>query len=269
MKTKIYLTALIGLCYSWNIAIGQSFNLEPMATEKCYFGLKASLPNLKYTDEYMTKLNAFSGVYTFYSSINIKDNVGIYAELPIVYSSYDGGDNNVGLGNILIAVKAWNLNQTSQFSFGAFFPTMSDNSWDMYMISNYYRWPQAIGDAYTIYSNYALSLKKENNWILRGELGLELWLPKAELSTEVECFMHFGFDAGYRFDNISLWTEFNDMMWLTSEGRLNDRSHYQLIFCSQYDLGKVKPGLFYTLPLKEYIRDYQTGAIGAKLDFTF
>jgi len=270
MKTKIYLTAIVGLCYSWNIAMGQSFNLEPASSEQTLVGLKASLPVFRNIEDYNVK--AMSGTYTMYSAIPISSKWSVYAELPFIVSK-DDYESETGLGNLMLTVRAaLDEKRTSHISLGMFLPTMSEEKFsliEMGLMSNYYRFSQVV-PAYTVYGNYSYLADMEKNWILGGEVGPEVLIPKNSDSGETEFLIHLSLQAGYKFDNLALWAEFNDIM-IASEPDIsfNDRNINQLIFCGQYDFGVVRPGLYYMLPLKDEINDYQKSAIGFKVDFSF
>jgi hypothetical protein len=56
------------------------------------------------------------------------------------------------------------------------------------------------------------------------------------------------------------------MIVTESGGDLGDRLISQLVFGGQLNFNKIKPGVFYTLPLKDYISDYENGIFGLKLD---
>jgi len=270
MKTKIYLTALVGLCYSWNIARGQSFNLEPASSEQTLVGLKASLPVFKNIEDYNVK--AMSGTYTLYSAIPFGKKGSVYAEVPFIYRN-DVYESESGIGNIFLTVRmALDEERTSQISFGTFFPTVSEDNDTFTFIetalySNYYRWSTVL-PAYTIYGNYSYITDEEKKYILGGEVGPELMIPKN--GGETELIFHLSLVAGWRFENLSFWAELNDIMLASvPDISFNDRNINQLLFCGQYDFGVVRPGLCYMLPLKDELNDYQKSAIGFKVDFSF
>ncbi len=268
MKTKICSTALVVLCFSWNISIGQSFNLEPSASDKTLVGLKASFPGFK--ESYYYNVKAMSGTYTLYSAIPISEKWSLYAEIPFIVSK-DDYESETGLGNILVTARvALDEKRTSQISFGAFLPTISDEKYmlsDMGLASNYYRISQVV-PALTIYGNYSFITAQEKKLILGGEVGPEVMIPKNDGDTEI--IFHMSLVAGWRFDNLSLWAEFNDIL-IASEPEMdfNDRNINQLVFCGQYNFGMVRPGLCYMLALEDELTAYQKGAIGVKVDFSF
>lgn len=85
---------------------------------------------------------------------------------------------------------------------------------------------------------------------------------------ETELFVHLGLKGGYKFNKVWVWSEFNGIMIVSESGiDFNDRLISQLVFGTQVDLGKFKPGLFYSIPLKDFMREYVNGVIGVKLDF--
>ena len=274
MKTKIYLIALVGLCYSWNVVMSQSFNLEPGASESTLIGLKVSLPVFEKSEWYNVK--AMSGIYTLYSAVPFSKKWSLYAELPFIVSKYeDGNENETGLGNIFLAARVTlNEKRTSLLSLGAFLPTISEDKYSLSLIgwmSNYYRYAQVVS-AYTIYGNYSYRTDPEKSWILGIEVGPEVVIPKAEVESDSEVWLHLSLQAGYRINKLALWAEFNDIIYasqLDQEIDFNDRNINQLVLCGQYEFGVIRPGISYMFPLKDDISDLQKGAIGVKVDFLF
>jgi hypothetical protein len=271
MKTKVYFTSVVVLCYSWNVILAQSFNLEPFASDKTLIGLKASLPGFKNSEGMNVK--AMSGTYTLYSAIPISPKWSLYAELPFI-AYMDEYQSETGLGNIFLTVRAaLNEKKTSQISLGMFLPTISESNYSlagMGLFSNYYRISQ-FTQAYTIYGNYSSITSLEKDWILGVEIGPEVVIPKEE-DYDTEIWFHFSLLAGYRIDKLSLWAEFNDIIFasqLDAEIDFNDRNINQIVFCGQYNFGVIRPALCYMLPLKDELNDIQTGAIGFKVDFNF
>ena len=91
-------------------------------------------------------------------------------------------------------------------------------------------------------------------------------IPKGGGDTEL--FLHFGLKGGYKFNKAWIWSEFNGVMIVTESGTdIKDRTINQLVFGGQYDLGKFKPSIFYSIPLKDYMREYLNGVIGFKLEY--
>ncbi len=274
MKTKFYFTALLLLGYSWNITMGQSFNLEPATSLKPILGLKTSLPVIKESEG--TSVKAMSGMYTLYSAIPVSDKWSLYAELPLIVSNFEGSDESeTGLGNVFLTTRiALDEKRTSHISLGVFLPTISEEKYSlafMGLLSNYYRASQ-VTSAYTIYGNYSFNTDREKNLILGGEVGPEILIPKNNEYGNAEVWFHFSLQAGYKIDNLALWAEFNDLIFasqLDEDIEFNERNINQLLFCGQYNFGMIRPGLCFMLPLKDELNDYQSGAIGVKVDVNF
>ncbi|MDZ7604730.1 MAG: hypothetical protein U5K79_03890 [Cyclobacteriaceae bacterium] len=105
-----------------------------------------------------------------------------------------------------------NEKRTSQISLGLFLPTLSEDKYSLTMMglmSNYYRISQ-VSPAYTIYGNYSFKADEEKKYILGGEIGPEVLIPKTEGETEL--LFHMSLVAGWKFDNLSLWAEFNNIL---------------------------------------------------------
>lgn len=268
MKTTIKILIIVlstVLCI--NVTKAQNFNLEPQESGTNIVGLKAAIPSFKKTeyDAYKT----MSGTYTPYAVFSFKNNWSLYAEIPVIIANSEN-ENQTGLGNIFFTFR-YNLNteQTSRISIGAFLPTMSKEKYQVHEIgysSNYYRLSQYLR-AITLYGNYAYHTTNEENLIFGIEGGPELLIPTEGEGADLELLLHLGAKAGYKISKLWLWMEFNGIFVVTESGwNFNDRLMSQLMFGGQLNFNKVKPGIFYGIPLKEYLREYQNGIFGLKLD---
>jgi hypothetical protein len=241
--------------------------MEPQESGTNIVGLKVAIPGFKENeyDGYKT----MSGTYTPYAFFSFKSNWSLYAEIPIIIANSDY-ENQTGLGNMFFTFR-YNLNtdQTSRISIGAFLPTISKEKYQVQEIgfsSNYYRLSQYLR-AVTLYGNYAYHTAGEENLIFGLEGGPELLIPTDGDGADLELLLHVGAKAGYKINKLSLWTEFNGIFIVSESGwNFNDRLTSQLMFGGQLNFNKVKPGIFYGIPLKKNLREYQNGILGFKVD---
>jgi hypothetical protein len=268
MKTIIkFMIIVLSTMLCINASNAQNFNLEPQESETNIVGLKAAFPSFKKTEYEGYK--TMSGAYTPYAYLKLKNNWSLYAEIPVIIANSDY-EKETGLGNLFFAFrKNLNTEQTSRISFGAFLPTISKEKYQVNKIgfsSNYYRLSQ-YARAATIYGNYAYHTSGADDLIFGLEIGPELLIPVDGDGAELELLMHFGAKAGYKISKVWLWSEFNGIMIVTEPDMdLNDRLVSQLMFGGQLNFKKIKPGIFYGIPLNKYTREYQNGIIGLKLD---
>ena len=265
MKYCLKLTTLLLFIISAQFLFAQNFNLEPEESESNIIGLKVGIPNFK-NDDYIT-YSSFSGCYTPYALIGLKKNWSLYAEIPIIVAK-DDYDNQVGPGNIFVSLRK-NLNETktSRISFGGYIPIIGKEKYliqEIGLFSNTYRFSQ-VARAFTIYGNYAYHAPGTENLIFGVEAGPDVFIPIEE--GDMELLLHFGAKAGYKLNNLWLWSEINNIMIVTESNMdFGDRLISQLVFGGQLKFNKVKPGVFYTFPLKDYMKEVQNGIIGLKLD---
>lgn len=266
MKTIARLCFVFVVMLSYHKMNAQSFNLEPVEVNSYQVGLKANIPLFK-NNEY-NDVASMSGTYTVNFQIALKNNWSLYSEIPIIYAKTDY-DSETGIGNLFFIIrKTLNESLTSRISLGTYLPTIGEESYlkpEILLSGNIYRIAQAF-NAYTIYANYAYQHKKTEKPIFGFEVGPDVSIPKG--GGETELFLHYGLKGGYKFNNVWLWSEFNGIMIVTESGAdIKDRTINQLVLGGQYDLGKFKPAVFYSIPLKEYMREYLSGVIGFKLEF--
>lgn len=262
-KLLTILILIAGIHFSANC---QSFNLLSQGNSKNLIGLKVHNPLFK-SDETYDQMSGLSGAYTIYGLFNLKNKWNIYSELPIIVAKSEYGNNN-GLGNIFVALsKGLNESQSSLISIGAFLPTMGKENYfkqEIGLYSNLYRIPQFI-EGVTIYGNYSYFLPEDKKGIFGFEVGPDIAIPINE--GDVEFLLHAGIKGGVRISKLSLWSEFNGILIISEAGSgISDSSLSQLLFGGQIDLGKVDPGICYTIPFKEYMREIMSGVLGLKID---
>ena len=151
---------------------------------------------------------------------------------------------------------------------GVYLPTVGEDNdirQSLGFLSNPYRVAQSF-PATTIYLNYSYSNPQEKTAIFGLEVGPELMFPTYE-DSDTEVWTHFGLTGGHRFNKLDLWAEFNGQFLFTeSDLDTKERLFSQLGLGARLNLGKVKPGLYYGIPLNEMIREGQSGIFGIKLE---
>jgi len=267
MKKFKHLFILVFSIAIHSSAYCQYFNLEPQGNPQKLIGLKINNPLFKSMDNGY-QVSSLSGIYTVYGLFNLKNNWSIYSEIPIIIAKNDYEKEN-GLGNVLIVLrKALNENRSSQISFGAYLPTFGKEKYlkqEIGILSNIYRLPQFI-EGVTVYGNFSHCLPEEKKGLFGFEIGPDIAIPTGE--GDVELLLHFGIKGGYRFSKVLLWSEFNSITVITESGLdIDEMIQSQLLFGGQLDLGKIDPGIFYTIPLKEYMREVTSGILGIKVSF--
>ena len=263
---KLTLGLLLTSLGPW--AYGQQYLLEPAAYENNTMGLRAGIPIFKESND----VGTLTGNYTLYALVNLGNDWSLYGEIPIIIAKLDDGDfseSDHGLGNIFLgARKAINENKTSHFSLGVYLPTVGEDNdlrQSLGFFSNPYRSGQSFS-ATSVYLNYSYNNPQERNTIFGLEVGPEVMFPTYE-DSDVEIWTHFGLKGGHKFNKLDLWAEFNGQFLFTeSDIDTKDRLFSQLGLAARLNLGKVRPGLYYGIPLNEMIREEQRGILGFKVE---
>jgi hypothetical protein len=149
---------------------------------------------------------------------------------------------------------------------GVFLPTVGEDT-DFRQFLGFFSNPYRPGQSFyatTVYLNYSYNNPQERNGIFGLEVGPDIMFSKYN---ETEVWTHIGLKGGHKFNKLDLWAEFNGQLILT-ESNLDagDRLYSQLGLAARLNLGKVKPGVYYGIPLNDMIREGQNGILGFRLD---
>lgn len=135
----------------------------------------------------------------------------------------------------------------------------------MGLVTNYYKLPQYLPNALTIYGDISHHIFTANGWLLNAELGSYFMIP-TKGGGDSELFIHYGLSGGYRVNPVDFNVEFSGIGILTEEAdEFEDRFVHMLGFGVQWNRGWIRPGIFYRLYLKKSMSDYINGVIGIKL----
>jgi hypothetical protein len=250
---------------------GQMFSMEDLPVEKMELGFRYLHPDLKGEDG----LSLLSGVYDFSIRIPLSSGLNIVGSIPYSVLAGDLVDDSEGcVGNIYVGLQLRLNSRPGNYFFasmGAFLPTAPDNKPDPItsaLFTNYLQIQKFFPDMVTIYGNLAYHHLKEGDFIFGGEFGPNLMIPTEE-DADVELLVHYALTAGYRWKYVDLKVEFQGLGIITEEELdTEDRYIHDLAFGVYWNRGKIRPGVFYKIYLKEYLRDVVTGVIGLKVDFT-
>ena len=256
-RSLLFISLLVTGNSYWSL--GQHFNLESATYATSTIGLKSCIPLIK--NNRYNEISKASGIHTLYGLFALKKDLSIYVEIPFIIAK-DKYKTQTGIGNLAIVMRgSVNESNNSHVSIGAYLPTVGHESLkqDIGLRSNVYRLTQFI-PAFTIYTNYSYANPSDRKGIFGVEVGPEILLPGAVL-------LHVGAKGGNKFNVLWLWAEYNGLLLVTGSGiSFSERVIHQLVFGTQLKLGKVNPGLFYTLPLDNIRVDDSNGALGFKIE---
>lgn len=272
--SKLFLNVIIllQLCLV-SVEYSQTFLMRDQPGEKIKIGFNYS--KALYS-EYLDA-TALSGIYRLSFSSPISSKFNLIGEIPFVHSDYRVkthynmySQNINGLGNIFIGLQAYTdigKNNNSVVTFGLSLPTSNAEHPAASHYSDYYYFYQYLHQILGIYFNYGFRKEFENGFIYGFEAG-----PNLVLSTEDgfgnsgEILIHYAVNSGYRFGRLLLNAEFCGIGIVSSSSiEFADRFTNLLNLGFAWKEGMVIPRLYYSIYLKELIRDKIDGVFGLGL----
>ena len=256
------------------IVSGEMFLLEDLPMDKTKLGFRFLRPDFKGDDG----LSLLSGAYDFFLSIPLSSKLNIVGSIPFaalgndILDDTEGSSGNKSFGNIYIGLQQrLNSSPVNYFSasLGAFLPTMPENKIGPALIglfSDFYQFFKFYPNTLTIYGNLAYHHAKEKDVILGGEIGPNIMIPTKK-DGDTELYLHYALTAGYRLDYVDFKVELLGLGIITEDmAEDEDRFVHDLAFGVHWNRGKVRPGVFYKIPLNKSVRDIISGVLGLKLE---
>ncbi|MBU0474476.1 MAG: hypothetical protein KKF62_09960 [Bacteroidetes bacterium] len=267
-SVKIKLIYLL-MFLSINICLAQTINLQTLPDTTKQFGF--SFDKTFYSSNY--NMSAFSGVYQVYLNIPISSKLNLISSIPYINTNYDFETSwwkyhyeKQGIGNIFIGIQTNKKiinNSRSVFSVGVYLPTAEKNAAINGLYSNYYDLQKFAPNTMGIYVNYAHHRISRENFNVVFEVGPNFILPTGDNNANGELFIHYGFDAGYKANNLLFDVELLGVVILTEDiDNISDRFVNMLNFGTQWKGSVVSPKIFYKIYLKDEISDMIDGVLG-------
>ncbi len=266
MKRLIFLIVCLIALVSSKITRGQHFNMSPVPVdEKMSIGLKVNKPFFK-KSEYGYNPRDVSGVYKIYGFFPLKNNWQINAEIPLVVAIIDETDET-GLGNLYVELqKSLNAGRTTYLALGFYIPTIGIEKYERMfigMLSDPYRFFQYL-EGFTFSSTFGYNSREKPGVLFGADFGPDLFVSTSKVG-DVELLIHYGLKGGYQFNAVSAWAELSGILIVTEEGSLDEKWTNQLFFGTQYNRGRIRPGIFYGIHLDKDVRESIGGVLGLNL----
>ncbi|MFO7257846.1 MAG: hypothetical protein DIU61_009135 [Bacteroidota bacterium] len=252
------------LCFG---AYAQFIDMSPIPDSTGIVGLKYSRASYK-TDFFYDGPSGGSAVYKLYGMFPLRNGWTFNAELPFVVAKDEGGDDS-GFANAYFGFqRAIGTRGKSNFGFGLYLPLISSSDYirpsvgivsDVYGIFEF-------TEAITIRLNYAHHHIAEKGVVYGFEIGPDIFFPTYS-EGKTELLFHFAAKGGYAFGGFTAWAEIANFVNTSSDSWITDMMISKLVLGGQFTKPRLRPGIFYGIPLDENTTGYTKSTLHIKLDF--
>jgi hypothetical protein len=248
-------------------AYAQVIDMSPIPDSIGVVGLKYSRASYK-TGFFYDGPSGSSAVYKLYGMFPMKNGWMFNAELPFVIAKDEYGDDT-GLANVYLGFqKTIGTTGRSNIEFGFYLPTIASSEHirpevgiasDVYGIFGY-------TEAITVRSTFAHHYVTSRGFVYGFELGPDLYFPTySEGNTEL--LFHFAAKGGYAFGGFTAWTEITNFVNTSSDSWITDMMISKLVLGGQLTKTRLRPGVFYGIPLDSSTSAFTRNTFHIKLDF--
>lgn len=271
-KFRLVLVAMIIILVPF-FCSAENFLLSKPQSETTTFTLRYLYPSIKYN-----KLEALSGVYDLSVSVPISKKLNLVAGIPYITAGISDEVSESGLGNLFAGIQyrlTKTQNNSTTLTAGVFVPIISSEKafsvFAMGYFSDLCSFEKYLYNTTSFYAMLAHNGITKDGFMYGLELGATYSIASDNdyfYEMESELYINYGVKAGYRANVIDIQAELMGKMLLTeSDLDLGERTLHMVAFGVQWNKGAIRPGVFYALHLKEYLRDEVSGVLGVKIDF--
>jgi hypothetical protein len=253
--------------------VAQTFLFQSQAENRTKVGLRFLRPNFAGN----SNLSTFSGTYDLWVNAPVGGSrLNLVGAVPFNAFSADATDSEgeSGIGNIYLGAQARLGNSTDMgmnISLGVYLPTASEKKEDAHflgLLTNFHELQRSLPEVLTIYGNFAYHYRQINRGMFGFEIGPQLLVPTGELSGDAELFGHYGFAGGFPLANVTFFAEVLGVFIISEDVEdFSDRFNYSLALGAQLTAARVRPGLFYALPMEQNFFAPTDGTLGLKVEF--
>ena len=263
MKTLIIILLPQSTLYS------QTFLLQEIKKDNTSFEFKFQHPFFDYDNG----VSALTGIYELSAGIRISDKIDLKFEIPITHISFENIPGETEIGNIFLGIQARlgeSLKKNESFSAGIFISSAAqDFSTVLYGIFiSPLDMQKYLSNELTIFSNYSIFKKFNNNFKLNGEIGPNIYIYTGKGNSNAELYLHFGFSPGFYFSRFFINTELAELFAVTADSDVDFSDRF--INCLAAGFGWegdiVRPRIFYTYTFNEFMSRISDGTLGLKLE---
>lgn len=268
-QSKLIIGKLILLFLLFSSLSAQTTMFHSIPADKSQFGIQYLRPDFDFDFD----MSTLSGIYDFSLNAPVTSNMNLVISVPYISFSFDRIDDENSIGNIYVGIQnrlRTDDKNNSALSLGLFIPTIPDDKMLIHMLgmfTNYHSIYKYTPDVLTIFANYAQHRSNANNFLFGFEIGPNICVPTEEDGGDTEIFMHYGFRMGMQSSTLIFFAELIGLAILTEEvDEFDDRFLHTVVFGGQWNDGRLKPGIFYKIYLKDDLQDFVDGVLGIKLD---
>lgn len=242
---------------------------------------------------YFTESMERSGFIFFLSGrVPVSEKLALVGELPYVRSKYTytwGYDDpywggleesdaysKSALGNPYVGVEYGGDNATVSFESGLRLPTLGEEDYgfaDLGWFADFDRFEAFAAEKMSIQFAGDLSIRDESGLIGRARVAPCYWIHVGDecCGERTELLLHYSAQVGYEPRSFALLAGFSGVMVVTEEAFLecNDTSIHQLGFQGNVNLGHFRPGVHFSIPLDDELREIYSSVWGLSLQYQF
>jgi hypothetical protein len=218
-----------------------------------------------------SRQSLLAGTYDLAVTTPLGSQISAIVSLPFNRFAVEDGISENSVGNLYLGIQAGRVTagRARDFSFGIYLPTASEDkpfAAGIGTIANLHELQRSLPNLLTLYGNFAFRCFKENGAFFGIEFGPQ-WSVVTVNGSPSDLYAHYGIRSGIQFAEVAVFAELVGIAIVTEDlNKFSDHFVHSLDFGIQLILSKVRPGVFYAIPLKDEMRDVLDGVLGIKLD---
>lgn len=268
MKTLLPISVVLCAILCNPGAYAQFIDMSPVPDTTAIVGIKASRASFREDVWYGENPSSASGVYKLYGQFPMKDGWSFYAEVPFIFANQESERDN-GLANIYVGFQhVTKAHPRTNVSFGIYLPTIGSGHYlrqEVGVMSDTYgvfQYAEGVTGRFSV----AHHNTKAKGPLYGFEVGSNIFVPTYD-GGKVEFLLHGAAKAGYAFGGFTAWGELNGFLPVSSDGYITDTMISRAVFGGQFMGSRVRPGLFYGIPLNGYPKEAVKGVLEIKVEF--
>lgn len=223
-----------------------------------------------------------TSVMFFSLHLPISNRLNVVGEFPLAHAGVDYGsdfsqfnESETGIGNPYVGLEILNENSSFFTEIGVRAPLTPESNlgttvgWFADFIDRSEAfWPDVL--SVIAAQNYRYHAPSGFTMRLRGGPSFWIYTGAEDTDEKVELFLLYSAQAGYESHNVRLMGGLSGRMIVTeSDLNIGDRTLHQFGASASVDLGRVRPGVQFRLPLDEDFGDFLDSVFGVSLAIEF
>jgi hypothetical protein len=241
---------------------------------------------------YWREWGELSSVTFFLTSrFEVSKGLILTAELPYTRAHYSYGysyhdsywgdyenseeSSDAALGNPYLGVETRGKSSITFFEFGVRIPTLGEKdhgTGGLGWFADLDRLEAFTSECITIQSAGNLSLRSQEGLVGRARVGPYYWIYIGDCCGDrTELLLHYSAQVGYEPRSFAVLAGFSGVVVLTEDSFLeyDDISINQLGFQGNVSLGRFRPGVHFSIPLDNELREIYSSVWGLSLQYQF